>query len=430
MRSRNLLIKKVRLLDPVNFVDRICDIRISDGVVKELGCDLDVIEEEVLNSEGLTAAPGLVDVHSHFRDPGQTEKETLHTGALAAAAGGYTSVVCMANTVPAVDNTETLTEISDRARQEKIHIYQTAAVTKGRKGKELVDMAALAKAGAAGFTDDGSPVTDPSLVRSAMEKAGVNGYILSFHEEDPAYVWEAGVNSGGISGAMGLRGADRKAEYTMVERDIQLALESGARIDIQHVSAKETVQIIREYRKKDTIGLIHAEATPHHFSLTEEAVSRYGNLAKVNPPLRTEEDRQAIIEGLTDGTIDLIATDHAPHTSEEKALDFVKSPSGMIGLETALSLGITNLVDKGHISINKLIELMSVNPALLYGISAGNLSVGSPADIVIFDPKASWTVNVSDLHSRSANTPFAGMTLKGRTIYTISGGEIIYRKET
>lgn len=430
MNSQDLLIKKVRLLDPVNDIDRICDIRISDGVVRELGCNLNVIGAEVLDSEGLTAAPGLVDVHSHFRDPGQTEKETLHTGALAAAAGGYTSVVCMANTVPVVDDPEILTEISDRARQEKIHIYQTASVTKGRKGKELVDMAALAEAGAAGFTDDGSPVTDSSLVRSAMEKAGKKGYILSFHEEDPAYVWEPGVNSGRVSETMGLRGADRKAEYTMVERDIQLALEAGASIDIQHVSAKETVRIIREYKKKDTFGLIHAEATPHHFSLTEEAVSEYGSLAKVNPPLRTEEDRQAIIEGLIDGTLDLIATDHAPHTNDEKALDFVKAPSGMIGLETALSLGITYLVDKGHISINKLIELMSVNPALLYGISAGSLNVGCPADIVIFDPKTSWTVSVSDLHSRSGNTPFAGMTLKGRTIYTISGGEIIYRMES
>ena len=422
-----MLIKDARVIDPSTDTDMICDIRISDDTIDALGKGLTADDAEILDASGLIAAPGFVDVHAHFRDPGQTEKETLHTGALAAAAGGYTSVVCMANTVPAVDNAEILTDILDRAGKEKIHIYQTASVTKGRGGKEPVDMDLLLKYGAAGFTDDGSPITDGALVRNAMIKAAGLGSVLSFHEEDPAYVKEAGINAGRIAESMGLHGADRKAEYTMVERDLKTALETGAKIDIQHVSARETVQIIREYKKNDTSGLIHAEATPHHFSLTEEAVSEHGSLAKVNPPLRTEDDRQAVIEGLSDGTLDLIATDHAPHKAGEKALAFVKAPSGMTGLETALALGITNLVETGRISVTKLIELMSVNPARLYGLKAGSLKKGSPADIVIFDPEMSWTVDEANMFSKSLNSPFIGMSLKGRTIYTISDGKVVYK---
>ena len=422
-----MLIKNARIIDPANEIDKAADIRIENGRILEIGSALkEDGADEVIDASDLIAAPGLVDVHAHFRDPGQTAKETLHTGALAAATGGYTSVVCMANTIPAVDSMETLSDILDRAKQEKIHIYQTAAVTAGRKGCELVDMAQLKEAGAAGFTDDGSPIMDEALVRQAMAKASELDMVLSFHEEDPAFIWQAGVNAGGVSDSMGLKGADRKAEYTMVERDLLMALETGAKIDIQHVSAKESIEIIREYKAKDREGLIHAEATPHHFSLTEDAVIEHGSLAKVNPPLRTEEDRQAIIEGIADGTLDLIATDHAPHTSEEKSQKFTKAPSGMIGLETALALGITNLVKPGFISLSKLIELMSADPAKLYGLEAGSLSIGKPADIVIFDPDVSWTVTADDLHSRSKNSPFTGMTLYGKVRYTISDGRLIY----
>ncbi|MCR5775624.1 MAG: dihydroorotase [Lachnospiraceae bacterium] len=422
-----MLIKNARVIDPYNQKDEITDIRTGNGCVAQLGRDLAVNDnEEIIDATELIAAPGLVDVHSHFRDPGQTEKETLHTGALAAAAGGYTSVVCMANTVPAADSPEMINDILDRAGRENIHIYQDATISVGRNGSSLVDMKALIKAGAAGFTDDGSPITDEELVRRAMEKAAESDAVLSFHEEDPSYVWEAGINCGSVAEAMGLRGADRKAEYTMVERDIRLALDAGAKIDIQHVSAKESVEIIKRYKKTDIKGLIHAEATPHHFSLTEDMLTEKGSLAKVNPPLRTEEDRQAVIRGLADGTLDIIATDHAPHTAGEKNREFTKAPSGMIGLETALALGITNLVEKGHISFSDLIRLMSLNPAGLYGLQAGRLGVGDPADIVIFDPAQQWTVSEKDLQSRSKNSPFLGMTLKGRVRYTIVGGKTIY----
>ncbi len=420
-----MLIKNAHIIDPANNTDDISDILIEDGCISGLGASLGYTGDEIIDATGLIAAPGLVDVHTHFRDPGQTKKETLHTGALAAAAGGYTSVVCMANTIPAVDTVDVLSNILNRSSQEKIHIYQTSAVTIGREGKTLVPMKKLTAAGAAGFTDDGTPIMDAELVRQAMTEAAALGKVISFHEEDPAFVWQAGVNSGSVSETMGLRGADRKAEYSMIERDLQLALETGATVDIQHVSAAESVDIIRRYKKEDSHGLIHAEATPHHFSLTEQAVIEKGSLAKVNPPLRTEADRQAVIEGIKDGTLDLIATDHAPHTAEEKAAQFTEAPSGMIGLETALSLGITNLVKKGHISIKRLIELMSVNPARLYGLNAGSLSVGARADIVLFDPDISWTVTEEAIHSKSKNTPFIGMTLQGKVRYTISAGHIL-----
>lgn len=421
-----MLVKKARVIDPVNHIDEILDIRISRGIIAEFGKEFVTTDDEVIDARGLIAAPGLVDVHAHFRDPGQTEKETIHTGALAAAAGGYTSVVCMANTVPAVDNVRTLAGILERAKQEKIHIYQDAALTVGRRGREITDMECLVSAGAMGFTDDGSPVMDAEIVKEAMKKASELGTVLSFHEEDPEYVWEAGINSGGTAKSLRIRGADKKAEYTMVERDIRMALDTGARIDIQHVSAKESVDIIRKYKKKDNGNLIHAEATPHHFSLTEDAVLIHGSLAKVNPPLRTVEDRQAVIEGLTDGTLDIIATDHAPHTAEDKEQEITKAPSGMTGLETALALGITNLVESGNISMEKLIELMSSNPARLYGLKAGSLGAGCPADIVLFDPKEAWNIKETDIHSRSKNSPFIGMTLLGRVKYTIANGNIIY----
>ncbi|MBO6147063.1 MAG: dihydroorotase [Lachnospiraceae bacterium] len=421
-----MLIKNAHVIDPANKTDDILDILIEDGRISGLGRSLRYTGDEIIDAAGLVAAPGLVDVHTHFRDPGQTDKETLHTGALAAAAGGYTSVVCMANTLPAVDTVNTLSDILDRAAKEKIHIYQTSAVTMGREGREPVAMRELAAAGAAGFTDDGTPIMDEKLVRRAMKEAAALGKVISFHEEDPAYVWQAGVNSGRVSESMGLSGADRKAEYSMIERDLQLALETGATVDIQHVSAAESVDIIRSYKKKDKNGLIHAEATPHHFSLTEDILAEKGSLAKVNPPLRTEADRQAIIEGIKDGTLDLIATDHAPHTAEEKAGEFVKAPSGMIGLETAFALGMTNLVKTGHISIKRLIELMSVNPARLYGLNAGSLSVGAPADIVIFNPDTSWKFTEEDIHSRSKNSPFIGMTLQGKVRYTISAGRYAF----
>ena len=315
--------------------------------------------------------PGFIDMHVHLRDPGQEQKETIETGCNAAAHGGYTTILAMPNTKPVVDNLETLSYVQEKGEQTPIHVLQAAAITKGLQGKELVDMEALADAGAAGFTDDGIPLMDEKLLVQAMEQAKALGLPLAFHEEDPALMSEPGVHKGKVAEQIGYGGAARAAEDVMVARDCMLALHTGASVCIQHISSKNSVELARLAKM---LGAdVHAEATPHHFTLTEEAVLKYGTLARMNPPLRTEEDRQAIIRGLADGTIDLIATDHAPHSAEEKARSITAAPSGIIGLETSLSLGITELVRPGHLSLLKLLEKMTVNPARLYHLPAGKL---------------------------------------------------------
>lgn len=283
-------------------------------------------------------------------------------------------------------------------------------------------MRELAAAGAVGFTDDGIPLMDEGIVRDAMKNAAALDLPISFHEENPALIENNGVNRGRASEHFGIGGSPREAEITMVGRDLKLALETGASIDIQHVSARETVELIRKAKEKG--HNIHAEATPHHFTLTEDAVIKYGTLAKMNPPLREEADRQEIIRGLVDGTIDMIATDHAPHTAEEKAKSITEAPSGIIGLETALALGITELIDGGYLTMRQLLTLMSTNPANLYHLNAGYLAEGGPADIVLIDTTADW--EPSEYASKASNTPFTGWNLKGKVVKTISGGKVVY----
>lgn len=378
----------------------------------------------VLDGTGLCAAPGLIDTHAHFRDPGYTWKEDLHSGSLAAARGGYTSVILMANTNPSVDRPEILSDILDRAAKEKIHIYSCANVTAKMSGKEAVDFDALAAAGAAGFTDDGVPVLDECLLKKALDAAARLQLPVSLHEEDKNLISQNGINAGSAAaGELGLAGSPREAEFTLIRRDLDLALQTGAPLCIQHISTKEGVDLVRSARKKSP--RIHAEATPHHFSLTEDAVLKCGTLAKVNPPLRTEEDRKAIIEGLMDGTIDIIATDHAPHSDEEKAKSFTSAPSGMIGLETAFSLGLKELVRPGFLSMQAFLACLTCNPADFYHLNAGRVREGAPADLVIFDPDASWTVK-KPFASRSSNSPFLGQVLPGVIRFTIAGGEITF----
>ena len=386
---------------------------ISEGIISE--------DAQVIDAAGLTVSPGFVDVHSHFRDPGQTHKEDIFTGAASAAHGGYTSIVLMANTIPTVDSTETLKYVLDKGAQTDINIFSCANVTYGMQGKELTDFDALVDAGAAGFTDDGKPLMDADLVKTALLKAKALGKIVSFHEEDPSFIENNGINHGKASEHYGIGGSDRKAEISMIERDIKLALETGADIDIQHISTKEGVELVRQGRKKGSN--IHAEAAPHHFSLTEEAAIEYGSMAKMNPPLRTEEDRKAVIEGLKDGTIEMIATDHAPHSAEEKAKGLLQAPSGIIGLETALSLALMNLVEPGYLSMEQLIRCISLSPARLYGLDAGVIETGKQADITIFDPAEEWIAD--SFFSRSSNTPFKGMKLHGKIKKVICKGKII-----
>ena len=426
-----LYIKNGCVIDPKTGLEKTMDIITKDDKIWKMGEGLDKTEfftqlpkheMHTIDAEGYIVAPGLVDVHVHFRDPGFTEKEDIFTGAKAAARGGFTSVVLMANTNPVVDQPETLQYVLEKGKKTAIHVYTCCSVTEGMKGEKLTDMEQLHRQGAVGFTDDGKPILEESVVREAMAECARLQVPISFHEEDPAYIKENGINAGEAAAYYKIQGSDRMAEISMVKRDLELALQTNACVNIQHISTAEAVEMIREAKKRG--GDIHAEATPHHFTLTEEAVKKYGSLAKMNPPLRTEKDREAIVAGLKDGTIDLIATDHAPHTRAEKAKPITEAPSGIIGLETALALGITELVKTKKLTMMELLGKMTWNPARMYHLDAGYLEEGGPADMVIFDPDSTQTFFT--FYSKSSNTPFAGKTCKSTVEYTISDGKIAY----
>lgn len=433
-----LILKNGYMIDPASGIEGYRDILIdtdSEKIVRivprgalaeEMASTVSDSIGDVIDLTGQILAPGLVDVHVHFRDPGFTHKEDIHTGAAAAAKGGFTSVVLMANTKPAVDNAETLAYVRNKGKETGIHVYTCANVTMGLQGREMTDMEMLSAQGAAGFTDDGIPLMDERLLREALQRAAKCGKPVSLHEENPSLIKNNGVNAGKAAAYYGIGGSPREAEISMVERDLRIAVEEEADLSIQHISTKEAVELVRRAKKKSSH--IYAEAAPHHFTLTEEAVIRLGTLAKMNPPLREEEDRLAIIKGLQDGTIDMIATDHAPHSAEEKAKPITEAPSGIVGLETALSLGIRELVDKEYLSMMELIGKMSLAPARLYHLEAGYLKEGGPADLVVFDPKREWVVQ--DFASKSANSPFVGETMPGVVSHTICGGKIVYMEGT
>ncbi len=432
-----MLIKNGMVIDPANGMEERADVLVKDGMIWKIARNIttDILQGnlsacEVIDASGCVVAPGLVDVHVHFRDPGFLYKEDIASGARAALRGGFTSVVLMANTKPAVDNADTLTYVLEKGKGTDLKIYTCATVTKRMAGKELTDMDLLLAKGAVGFTDDGIPMMDAQLLERAMKKTASLQVPISLHEENPNLITDNGVNRGKASEYYGIGGSPREAEISLIERDLEIALKTGAILNIQHMSTKEGVELVRQAKRKAAAlgrNNIHAEATPHHFSLTEEAVIQCGTLAKMNPPLREEADRQAIIAGLEDGTIDIIATDHAPHSREEKEKAITEAPSGIIGLETALALGITNLVDKNRLSIRQLIERMSMNPAKMYGILAGTLSEGSAADLVVFDANA--VQRVGGFVSKSSNSPFTGQLLKGVVKYTIVNGKIAYCNE-
>lgn len=421
-----ILIKNGRVIDPAKGTDDVMDMVIDGGKIKAMGHYPENGEyETVIDASGLTVGPGLIDVHVHFRDPGLTYKEDIGTGAAAAKKGGFTTVVTMANTKPPVDSEETVRYVLEEGKKTGIHVLPAACVSVGMKGQELTDMDALKAAGAVGFTDDGIPLMDQKLMRQAMLKAKELDVPLSFHEEDPAFISENGIHAGEAAKALGIQGSPALAEDALVARDCMLALHTGASVNIQHISSANSVRMVK--LAKELGADVTAEVTPHHFTLTESAVLEHGAMAKMNPPLRTEKDRLGIIEGIRDGSIDMIATDHAPHSAEEKAVEPVwKAPSGIIGLETALALAVTNLVKPGHLTMVQLMEKMSLNPAKLYRFDKGSVAEGADADLVIFDENERWTVTEDDIASKSHNTPFIGAELYGRVKYTICGGRIVY----
>lgn len=419
-----ILIKNGCLVDPSSSTEEKLDILVDGEKVVKIDKNIARSPEMTLiDASNCIVAPGFIDIHSHFRDPGFTYKEDIFTGAEAAAAGGYTTVVCMANTKPVVDNLDTLKYILDRAKSAKIEVLQVASITKDMSGKELVDMNILKEAGAVGFSDDGKPIMNSKLALDAMRMAKKLDVPLSFHEEDPNLIEQNGINSGIISKKLNLKGSPCEAENVLVARDACLAISTGAKVNIQHISSSLSIELLRWAKKMG--ARITAEAAPHHFSMTEDMILEKGTNAKINPPLRIEKDRVSIVEALIDNTIEIIATDHAPHSLEEKSREFSKAPSGITGLETALSLCITHLVKPGFLTYMDMISKLTINPAELYGLDRGYIKIGHSADIVIFNPNEKYTV--SSFLSKSSNSPFVGETLTGRIKFTIYRGKIVYK---
>ncbi|AWN18640.1 dihydroorotase [Streptococcus sobrinus] len=420
-----LLIKNGRVIDPKSGFDQIADVLVDGKIVVKIGQNLDQTADQVLDATGLVVAPGLVDIHVHFREPGQTHKEDIHTGALAAAAGGMTTVVMMANTNPTISDIATLKEVLASAAKEAIHIYTNATVTKNFDGQNLTDFKALLEAGAVSLSDDGIPLKSTKVVREALELAKANHTFIALHEEDPELNGILGFNENIAHEEFGFCGATGVAEYSMIARDAMIAHATQAHLHIQHLSKAESVKVV-EFAQ----GLgapVTAEAAPQHFSKTEDLLLVKGAMAKMNPPLRTESDRLAVIEGLKSGVISVIATDHAPHHADEKAVaDITKAPSGMTGLETSLSLGLTNLVETGDLSLSDFLAKMTSNPAALYDFDAGYLAENGPADIIIFADREDRIVS-DQFASKASNSPFIGESLKGVVKYTICDGQIIYQ---
>lgn len=414
-----LIIKNVRIIDPTVNKDEIGDIYIDGGVLSDEAREY----FEVIDGTGLVAAPGLVDMHVHLRDPGQTEKEDIISGCKAAAAGGVTSLLAMPNTAPTVDSEETVRYILDKAKSADARVYVAASITKGLKSRELTDIEALGDAGAVALTDDGRPVEDTALMAEAMLKAESLGMSVVAHCEDLYLASGGKINEGEVSDALGIKGIPRAAENCGTAREIALASSYGVPIHICHVSTKEAVDMIKS--AKENFVEVSAETAPHYFALNEKELLKRDADYRMNPPLRTEEDVEAIIYALQHGIIDAIATDHAPHTAEDKS-DFESAPNGSIGMETSLAVTLTYLYHTGKLNLLDIISLMSTNPAKILGISAGSLSKGAAADVVIFDPDEEWVVDVNKLHGKSKNCPFKGKTLKGRVKYTVLGGKIVY----
>lgn len=422
-----LWIKQARLIDPSSGTDQMGDLLVENGVIAAAGTvPAHSGDCETLNATGLCLAPGLVDMHVHLRDPGFTHKEDILTGCAAAAAGGFTAVACMPNTKPACDSPEVVAEILGRAKAAKARVCPVAAITCGLRGEQRTDLAALREAGAVAVSDDGRPVPNNRLMLETLREAQEQGLCVISHAEDLEIVDGGIMHKGQVSAQLGVKGIDRASEDCNTAAVVALAESSGTRVHIAHVSTSGSVALIRDAKRRG--AQVTCETGPHYFTLTDQKLLSQDANFRMNPPLREESDRLAILEGIADGTIDCIATDHAPHAKEEKAV-FETAPNGVIGLETSLALCLTHLVRPGIIPLVRLIEMMSLSPARLLGIKAGTLQAGAPADLVLFDPEERWTVDRTRLHGKSENTCFDRMEVTGRVKYTLLGGRFTYRQQ-
>lgn len=423
----NYCLKNGRLIDPAAGRDGQFDLMIKDGKVIEVGPDLTPGDCEMVDASGLVIMPGLIDLHVHLREPGEEEKETIATGTRAAARGGFTAVVAMPNTKPPADNAAVINYVLTKAGSEgAVRVYPVGNITKKGAGEELAEMGEMVAAGAVAFSDDGSSVTSAEVLRCAFTYGRIFDKVFLLHCEDKNLTADGVMHEGTTSTKLGLKGIPGLAEEIIVARDILLAEATGAKIHICHLSTAKSVELVREAKKRGV--RVTAEVTPHHLLLTDEDVVGFDTSTKVNPPLRSRADREALVRGLFDGAIDLIATDHAPHTREEKNREYPLAPFGLIGLETALGLILTEFYHAGKLSLNKIVELMSLRPARLLEIPGGTLVEGSPADLIIIDPAVRWEVRAEDFLSRSKNSPFIGRELQGKNIATMVGGRWVYNE--
>lgn len=426
MMPKPILLRGGRVIDPSQGIDGVQDVLLAEGVV--VGVDREISPPEgteIVPVNGLVVCPGLIDLHVHLREPGFEHKETIASGARAAVAGGFTAVCAMPNTDPPIDDPASVGFVyAEGVRVGLARVYPVGAVSVGMRGERLTEVGEMVDAGAVAITDDGLPVADAGLMRLALEYTQTFGIPVASHCEERSLSRGGSMNEGAVSTRLGLMGIPNAAEDVMIARDLLLAELTGGRLHIQHVSTRGGVAMIREAKARGIA--VTAEATPHHFTLTEEAVDGYRTDAKMNPPLRTAEDVAAVRAGIADGTLDVIATDHAPHHYDEKEQAFDEAPFGIVGLETALGLAVTELVEKGVITLPQLVERMSTAPARAFRLPGGTLRPGSPADVTVFDPSAEWTVEPEAFLSRSRNTPFGGWRLRGRALYTIVGGRVVW----
>lgn len=426
-----MLIRGGHVIDPAAKIDAAMDLLLREGVVAEVASPGKIrgSADESFNARGLIVAPGFIDLHVHLREPGQAHKESIATATAAAAAGGFTSVCAMPNTSPVNDSVEIMGWMVDPARHALVNVFPVAAATVGSQGERLTDYKALQRAGAVAVTDDGKPVLDANIMREALRAAAQAGIPLIQHAEDTTVSAGCSMNEGATAFRLGLRGVSAEAESSIVERDVTLAAQSRAHLHVAHLSTAGALKAVR--RGKRNHARVTCEVAPHHFTLLDEDVGRYDTHRKMNPPLRSAVDREALIAGLADGAVDAIATDHAPHAAHEKQVEFERAPFGITGLETALALAITQLYMKHRIPLTRIVELLSSNPAKIAGLSGrGTLIRGSVADVTIFDPKKRWTFDASKSLSKARNTPFDGWQFTGKVVATIVSGKIVWRTDS